>query len=148
MSHQLQRLFPRHYQMIELFLQGVSNRDIAAQLDMTTATVANVFNSGLVQQQLARRRKNMEKTADESISRSLADAQALIEQSAVAAAQVHVDLLESSDQRVKQSSANAILDRAGMSGKQADTNVGRVVIEADVVNLLNIAAKESLATIE
>ena len=133
--------------MLELFLLGLSNIEIAERLGVTPQNVSCCFNSGIMQQQLARRRKQSEKETDASISRTLSEAQDNLEKNAFAASQVHVDLLESDDESVKQRSANAILDRTGLGSKPQKDNASRIMIDANVVNLLNLADKESLALV-
>ena len=145
MGNQLKRLMGRHYMMIELFLQELSHKEIAERLNCTSQCVSLVFNSAIVQQQLARRRADMEKSSNQANSVTLMDARHNLEQASVDAANVHIDLLRSGDESVQQRSANAILDRVGI-GTQTQADKGQaIVIEADTVNLLSIAAGECLS---
>jgi len=145
MPNQLQRMLSRHHVMLEYFLQGLSNKDIARKMSITTACVSMCFNSPKMQDEISRRRAEMEKVANVAHGVGIADAQHVLETSAKDAAEKHVQLLECGDLAVEQRSANAILDRVGLSGRVENTQNHNVLIEVDTVNLLNVAMKESLA---
>src|SRR3954470_13139830 len=61
----LQRLLPRHYKIIELALDGFSNVSIANMMNMTAVGIGIILRDARVQNELARRRTNVEKKQDD-----------------------------------------------------------------------------------
>ena len=143
--HHLKRMRQRHFQIVECLLLNMSVKEIAKHIGRTPQSVSICINSPVVQGELTRRRVALDQSSNEKISSTLDEARSVIEGAAKQAATKHVELLDDGDPNVAQRSANAILDRAGLTSRQQKENGGRIVIEADVVNLLNLAASESLA---
>ena len=139
----LKRLLSRHHRMIDLLLEGLSRKEIALRLGCTPQCVSIVANSPNVQEVLARRRDSIEKKTDNAIAVTVQEAQEVLERNSLEAARVHVDLLSSDDEAVRQRSANEILNRTGLSGKGQDEGGKTIMIEVDTVNLLQVALRES-----
>ena len=142
---EIQRLLPRHYRILDLVLSGqYTVKAIAQQMDMSPQAVSLIINSPVFQHQLARRRREIEKQRDESLSIALAEAQEELKRAAPQAARVHAELLEDEDPRVRQSSANAILDRVGLGKQQIQQGqVSITVLDENALRLLGEALKES-----
>lgn len=147
--HQIERLLPRHFRIIELALTGMNQADIAAELKMTPVAITYILSSPIVQNEIARRRRALEKKADEAHSLGITRAKSILEENAHKAAQLHVDVLENEaeETRTRQLSANAILDR--VYGARGGTDQQSVtVINAEQVQLLQVALSESNAAAE
>ena len=144
MKTDLQRLLPRHFKIIDLCLAGLSRKQIADEVGLTTQAVSNITNSPLFQDEIARRRKKLEKEVDQEVVDGLKEARDLIIQNAKKAAQVHVDLLEEEDPRIRQASASAILQKAfGGSVGDDSKKEGGVVIKPEQAQVLVLAIQET-----
>jgi len=144
-GNSINRLLPRHFKILDLALQGLSRTQIAERMEMSPVGVGLILNSPKFQDELARRRTEIDKKSDEGLATNLANAKEILSNAAEDAAQVHVDLLNSEDDRVKQFSANQVLDRVGLAraekGGGGDFNVA--VINAESLQVLQVALKEA-----
>jgi len=138
---ELERLLPRHYRLVELFLDGHNVKTVAQAVGMTPQTVSIIYKSPLFQSELARRRARRELHSDAAADSRLSKARQVLLDSAEDAANVHVSLLSSDDPRIAQLSANAILDR--VFEKTEKTGHPTVVISADKLSILQVALKEA-----
>lgn len=141
--HELKRLSDRHKAIIELCLQGHPRSDIARLSGLTPQAITIITNSPKFQDELARRRDRVESKIDEVHALSTSEAKEILQQSSVEAARTHVELLSSQDERVKQKSASEILDRVGLGRETSDRGGSQVVLDADTINVLQIALKEA-----
>jgi hypothetical protein len=139
-SNEIQRMMPRHFRILELCLEGLPIKAVAEEVGMTPQGVSLIVKSPLFQEELQRRRGERDGGNDSLAALSIDRARRLMEEKAFDAANTHVKLLESNDERVAQKSASAILDR--VFGKHDDRGVS-VVIEAESVQLLQLALMES-----
>ena len=138
-ENELQRLLPRHFRMLDLCLQGLSRNDIALVCGVTPESVGLVINSPLFQDELARRRQGQ--YIENKDKRTLNEGEALdiLQKASAKAANRHVELLDSDNERTVQASANAILDRVlAVKGSE----VGAVKIDQTIINLLQITVNE------
>jgi len=135
-QNELQRLLPRHHEIIKMCLCGITRNDIASTLKMSPEGVGLIINSPLFQDELARQRE-MQIRKDSEVRSN--DALDILQNAAADAAQKHVNLLDSDDERVVQASANAILDRV-LKGN--DAGKGLVKLDQGVVNMLQITINE------
>ena len=144
--HQIQRLLPRHFKMLEMKLAGCSNLEIASTLDCTKDSVYIVSRSPLF---IAEFNRQMKDQIDHGIQFEreafVGKARSILEVSSQQAAETQVDLLESDDDAIRLRASGSILDRAlGKTGSgTSDPVVPSVVINAQDANLLIIALKES-----
>jgi len=136
MQHELQRLLPRHYEVMRLCLLGYMAKDIALTLNLSPVGVGLIINSPLFQDELARRRDSKIKKEDDIETITAID---ILEKAAPTAAQKHIDLLSSKSERVAQASANTILDKV-LQTKQGDRTI--IQIDNAVVNLLHVTIQE------
>lgn len=137
--HQLQKLIPRHFKILDLYLEGMSQVDIAKEVGMHQANIGLVVRSPVFQNELALRRSLREKDEKELRQTGLVQAKGVLEGAAFRAAETQVGLLESEDDRIKLASSNSILDRVFGDEKGP---VG-VVINTETVQLLSLAVQES-----
>ena len=140
--NEIQRMLPHHQKILDLTLAGYRLKDIAQAVDMTTAGVSLILNSPIFQDELARRRAVRNEHTDTQASLQLTKARDLLEENVVKAAQVHVDLLTCDDPKVRQTSADRILER--VMGKSEDHQTVVVLQKIDVENL-QIALSECAA---
>jgi predicted transcriptional regulator len=113
MKHELKRLLPRHFRIMELVLLGKKQTEIAEELGLSNYGVSVIINSPVFQEELGRRREEQNAHADEvEVVRRL-NAREVLDRVAVEVAQRQVALLESPDERVAQKAAMDILDRTG-----------------------------------
>lgn len=123
--HEIQRLLPRHFRIMELYLEGWSNNDIAHKMEMTPQAISQITNSPIFQNEVSRKRELREKAHNDGLSSSVRKAREIIEGSAAEAAQTQCDLLTDPDPSVRQKSAVSILDR--VFGKDKDQGSGTVI---------------------
>jgi len=141
MPHELQRLLPRHFFIIDLAIAGLGQKDIAEVAGMSQAGIGLILRSPLVQDELARRRAHKERALDQGLVSTISRAKEVLESHAVDAAQKHVDLIHSLDENVAQRSATDILNRVF---KQEGHQVGMTLV-MPVVDIENLrrALKEA-----
>jgi hypothetical protein len=145
-QHEIQRMLPRHYQILDLTLAGNGPKEIAQALGMTPQAISLITSAPLFQNEVARRRANIDRHTDEALSTVPQRAKQLMEDNALLAAQTHVDLLDPNfapDPKVRQASANAILDR--VFGDPSSKQHQVVILEAGAIQLLQLALAESNA---
>ena len=137
----LDRLLPRHFEVMELVLRGNGPSEIAQVMGMSPQGISLIINAPLFQDALTRRRDQMQKNQDEGDIVASVKALEVLENAAVDAAKTHVSLLESSDPRVAAASANAILDRVLEKKTGVQANV--FVFDEKALNALKSVMQES-----
>jgi len=143
-QHEIQRMLPRHYKILDLVLAGHGTAEIAQAVDMSPQAISLITNSSIFQHEVSQRRQSITKSVDEQLALAPVRAKALLDRNAEKAAQVHIDLLDEDkcpDPRVRQASANAILDRVFGDSKNQKSQV--VMLDVGSINILNIALKET-----
>lgn len=144
---ELDALSHKHMAMVELALAGATNNEIARQMEMTASRVSIILRSGLFQDELARRRKQQNHVHDQASAGSIGQAKKAMEESALAAAQVHINLMTTSlDPKVKQVSATEILRRTfdrvhGVGGAIAGPQA--VQLNINQLQVLQVALREA-----
>jgi hypothetical protein len=138
---ELQKLLLRHHQIIDLALQGLTQREISAAVGLHETAISRILNSPLVQGEIARRRvTHVELLDTESIKNSVeSNALATLREAAPRAAQCQVDLMNSDDPRTALAASKEILNRALGSGNENVT----VNITVEQMTVLEKALKES-----
>ena len=66
-QHQLQRLLPKHYKILDLVLAGWKQRRIADELGLSYVGVSNIVTSVVFQAELARRREEQNRRIDRAL---------------------------------------------------------------------------------
>lgn len=139
--NELQRLLPRHFQIIDLSLAGYGPKEIAQAMDMTPQAISLITNSPLFQDEISRRRESIEKETNSNLASIPMMAKKALEASSLQAANTLVYHLNSPDPKAAISSANSILDR--VFGKKDDQSSQQVVIlEAGALQVLQVTMKE------
>ena len=138
-QNELQRLLPRHYEILRLCLLGLTRKDISLAVKMSPEGVGLVINSPLFQDELSKRRQNQ--FQEDLNVRGEGDVEAIniLQEAASSAARKHVSLLSSDNERVAQISANSILDR--VLGSKGEIE-GVVKLDKATINLLQITINE------
>jgi len=142
----MKRLLPRHYEILDLYLEGMAIKDIAKQVGMAPGSVSLITRNPSFIKEVERRREQRNKELDQLRADKITRAKDILLDHAELAAQRHVELLDSKDERVRQSSANSILDRVGLPKITESINKGApqvVVLDTAQLNLLSIALEES-----
>jgi len=139
MSGAMQQLLPRHYKIIDLFLDGSwNNMEIAEKVGVTPVTVKNVLAMPATQDIIAKRRKTKTEIKDTVSARLELDqvdiARKKLNDAATQAAETLIESLFSEDDKLRNKGANDILDRIGIArvAKNENTNKSAVlVLDAD-----------------
>lgn len=146
-GYQIQRMLPRHFQMLKLRLAGLKNCQIANILGCSPETVGIVARSPLFIAEYNRRLKDQNDSAIGEEAQAFASkARIILEENAEKAANTQVDLMDSEDDSIRLRSSGSILDRAlgktdgpGASGGPSV----QVIINTKDAQLLILALKES-----
>lgn len=144
--NEIKRLLPRHYAILDLVLLGHGPKEIAEVLGITPQSAGMVINAPLFQDELARRRVVQNGQTDQVAFDAKIRAKQLLGQLSVRAVEVHEELLESSDESVRQRSASKILDevfRSDDTPGNAPGSARAVVMSREALELLVCAMKES-----
>lgn len=137
------RILPRHRAIINLALEGLSNKAIAERLQMSTVGVGLILRSEIVQDEMARRREKREREQDDLALSDIELAKQTLQQASLDAAEKLVEQIECLDPRVAQSACGKILEMAfggELNSSLKHTNVQ--VISIEQLNLINQALVE------
>jgi len=147
MGNNLQRLLPKHFKVLDYCLAGLSTKAIATELNMSPLGVSNIVNSPRFQDELARRREEQNEIMDESKVTAISKVKEIFEEHAEEAARVHTDIIADDEAplRARQDSANTILDKV-YGEEQGQSRAAALVLNADQINVLNVAIKEACGT--
>ena len=140
--NELKRLQAKHFQILELSLDGLPKREIATRLNLTPATVHNVTNSPVFRHEFAKRKTERNSRADAAENVRRLNAATVLEEAALGAAQTQVALLSSENEIIKQKSAMDILDRTGYPKvtKTENRSLGaQIVLTEGLLDRLNAA---------
>lgn len=139
--NELKRMLPRHHTIVTLALAGLSERDIAGQLEMTPQAIGMILRSPIVQDELSRRRTQQEHRNDEEMVRGVSKAREILNENSATAASKMVELLDSPDPRVAQMSAKDILDRT-LAPAEGGRGMQVTVLSEGAIQLLQVALSE------
>lgn len=140
----IRRLLPKHYKILELYLDGIQTKDIAEILDLNPSTVSMVIHSPLFQAEATRIRKEGRESTIMQLDRQAAmgKARSILEQASVLAAEKIEALVDSESEHISLKAATAILDRVfGPNDHKGSPPV--INVTADQVNLLTLAMRET-----
>jgi hypothetical protein len=137
------KMLPRHYQILDLFIQGKSNAEIAEVIGISKHRVSRICNAPAFQDQLSRRRRSLEEKMDQSIAvgvlSSTIDVHKQLKKLSERAVSKLGTLLESEDENVQFRSAADILDRSGfakVSRLESESKASVVVLDAALIQML------------
>jgi len=139
----LSRLQPRHQRIVEMCLAGHSPSVIAEALNIPIRTINTIIRSPLFQEELSRRRHEERSVDVATLDRNalVGKARSILEEASARAAEKHVELLSAENEATQLRAAEKILDRVFGKGQTESKTV--VTVDADQVNLINLALQES-----
>jgi len=139
------RLLPRHYKILELFLTGLSIKDVARKVNMTPMGISYIYNSPVFQDALKRRQKGLNEKVDDGHVASIMHARSVLDEASLDASKLHASVVRDDDLpiRERQVSATAILDRVGLGRSERTEKPTVVMISTDQMNVLQVALSES-----
>jgi hypothetical protein len=138
-AQDIQSLNPRHFIILDQFLAGVPQKQIAESLGMSAQAVYIITNSPSFQHELAMRRAIVEENVNESVSNKTDEALNFLRSSSLKAAETIVNGMSSIKEEIAQKSAMDILDRVGVAKitKNQNNNTSSVfVLSAEDAKLL------------
>jgi predicted transcriptional regulator len=112
MSYEIEKLGPRHIQVMDLVIAGEKQTEIAKRLKLSQQAVSSIVNSEVFQEQLPKRRLELQQATGKPRD-ECEEAARVLQNGALAAAKRLVELLDCEDERVQLAAAIAILDRTG-----------------------------------
>ncbi len=148
MGYEISRLTAKHKQLVNLVLEGRYNqRDMAKIVDLTPVAVGYVVNSGVFQQELARRREKLDKQEDFRIANGLSLARDVLEREALPSVLTIAELRDSApDPNIRRQCANDLLKQA-FARENAQAGAGLtaqiVMLQADKMAFFKQVLKES-----
>lgn len=146
-THQIQRLLPRHFKMLELTLAGMSQVAIAEMIGCTRQSVGIVQRSPIFRKELQQRQVDMNtESVKDVVIKFTEQAQLVLDNNSRRAAECQVDLLDADDDSVRLRASASILDRALGKPEGSNSATGptiKVEIQANVAQLLMTALSES-----
>jgi hypothetical protein len=110
MSWELRVIKARHKCMVDLHLAGMTNVQIAEEMDCTPESVGMILRSPIVQQEIAQRRGSITKHTDEAYTESLAKVREIMGKASPQAARTFVNQLDHEDPRVAANAAKNVLE--------------------------------------
>jgi hypothetical protein len=140
-QHEIQRLLPRHYQILELTLGGNGPKEIAQALGMSPQSISLITNAPNFQSELARRRDTIEKSSNDLMAVGSQRAREMLDEASIKAVDVHIQAMQHFDVKVQQTSASKILDL--VLGKNEGPSKPTIIMNVESINLLKIALMES-----
>lgn len=145
MPHEIERLLPRHFVIMDLVLAGLGPTDIARELSMSPVGVGLIVNAPIFQSELARRRSQanvgLQESAQQEMRAAVSRAKSILEGAANQAASVQTELLECGDPSIRLRASDSILDR--VLGKSAEVHRPTIVIDKAVIANLQLALVEA-----
>jgi len=146
----IQKLNQRHYKILDLYIQGLSTKEIAKTIGLTKEAISMIIGSPSFQHEAAIRRKNYEETLDEKLAEQTSQASKILAEHAAEAATTLVEVMNTGSPGVRVRSAEAILDRTGHSRKtQSENNDSTIInLKREDVELLNETLKLEKEIIE
>ena len=143
----MEQLTPRHFQIMDLAVQGLPSGEIAKRINLGGAYVSTIMAAPNFQHQLAMRRAKFEERLDDKIVNTTIEAGNVLKQNAIRAANKMVSLLDSGTPGLQKSAAADIMDRVGLAKQtqqNVDVNAKVVVLDAKSASVIEtLLAEES-----
>lgn len=136
--YEIQKLNQRHQQIVDYYLDGMSNKDIAEALGMSLPAIALIVKSPQFEHEVALRREARNQTKDETVAAGHTGNQALehLQQNALKAAQRLTMAVESENLSHSIRASESILDRIGI-GKVEKQDITQRTVS------INISAQDA-----
>lgn len=134
-----EKISPRATQIMDLHIQGLRSKDIAARLGLTPRYVGEIINAPNFQHTLAIRRSLFEEKLDNKIVNTTISAADEIKKHAKAAADRLVSLLDGDSESTQMKASTEILDRVGIVSqkKGAEVSASVVIVDEKSAALIN-----------
>jgi len=149
-AHEIQRLLPRHFKIMDLMLAGIKQVTIASMLGVTAQMVNIVVRSPIFIKEFQRKLVEQNKQSGNHMQNEMESfagkARSIIDCNSEKAALTQVDLLDAEDDSVRLRASASILDRALGKIETATTASStsvKVEIHAKDAQLLMVALTES-----
>jgi hypothetical protein len=113
METRIKSLNPRHYKMVDFFLRGWTNKQVAEHFGMSEGQVSVILHSSTTQLELARRREKMESLSNDDIVEQTIKVDEAIKSHTLAAVGRLGLIIESGKDPDAIRAADSILDRGG-----------------------------------
>ena len=138
----IQQLNPRHYKILEFYLRGWTNKQIADNLNITPCNVSVVTRGQSFQHEVAMRRAQLEDMSNQSIVSSDQEVTDAIREGTKSAVDRILGCIHSKDENVAIRASTEILDRGGFPkvSKIESKSLSVVMNAEDLVKL-----KEAMA---
>lgn len=138
-QHNLERLMPRHFAILDLVLLGKTNQEIAQIQGLTKNYVASIVNSPTFQHELALRKTQQTDSRIESKEKIDKSVSEFLQSRAMAAAKSLSSGLKDANPTIRLKSAIELLDRSGYPKQtivqQTNTNV--VVMDKETLDRID-----------
>ena len=146
MGYELQKLNSRHKVMVSYKLRGMTNVQIAKALGISEVAVGYITNSGVFQEELARRAAEVEKIDNDDIVNNLGIARAALEREALPSVMKLAEIRDNAiEPNLARQAANDIVKAAFArenSGPAAGQLGNVIVMNVKQLNLLQQVMKE------
>jgi hypothetical protein len=137
----IQKMTPRHYRILDLYIQGLTINEIAEVVGMTRPSVSVITNAPCFQHEAAIRRKAFEEDIDEKLAEKTSEAREILQKSAGQAAKVLCTMLsdKGASRSIRLKSAESILDRTGHAKQQRVDSENNTIVnmKREDLELLN-----------
>jgi hypothetical protein len=143
--HEIERLLPRHMQIMDLALAGNGPKEIAQALDMNPVAIGLIMRAPIFQHALGERRKTVVQAQVEVEVEHTQRARGVLEQASVRAAETQVAIMNSEEVKpsVRLDAADKILDR--VLGKSSPEAAVPTIINQQTINMFALAVSESFS---
>jgi hypothetical protein len=128
------RMLQKHLRVLDLHLAGKTDVEIGELTGIGARRIKKIRNSPTFEHELSRRRKQIENKYDDAaiaVAVTKTDAQQVLDDESVNAAQELVEGLLSDDDGVRFKSAESILDRTGY-GKQTKVDTRNATVTTNI----------------
>ncbi len=149
MAHEIQRMLPRHYSILELVLDGFGPKEIAEVVGMSKEGVGQVIMAPIFQNELANRRQKQTRAFEDNRVKDVSAAKKRLEELAIEAVETHAELMGPDHKpEVRQRSADAVLSKVyprGIDGSGGENSplAGVTIITLGDLKSLQVALRES-----
>ena len=143
--YSLQTLKQKHFRILELYLEGLGRKEIAAFVGMTPEGIGLILSAPIFQDEAARRREEKLARGDDNDHEAISRVREVLEANAEKAVRKQIDLLDSIDDALVLRASNNILDR--VLGKPVSPVVhagtAGLVVDIEHMEVLQVALTEA-----
>ena len=111
--YEVQKLNPRHYQILDLFLAGLQKVQIAERLNMSPMQISIITNSPTFQHELAIRRARIDELSDIKLASSNNEVSSTLKEATLKAAKKLIEKMDTGDDNMEFKASCEVLDRGG-----------------------------------